>query len=242
MKALFISDLHLTPECPAVARAFCHYLCHRAIEADALYILGDFFEYWVGDDAMDEFQFDIARRLRQYTDTGRPLYLMPGNRDFGIGKSFLKQTGITWLQDPTLVEINQRKILLLHGDSLCTHDQQYQRYRRFIRNPLVLALLRLTPLSYRRNVGARIRRNSRAAKAGKSLEIMDVTTSAVVQVMEKYRVDTLIHGHTHRPDIHDVALKQGVGKRYVLGDWTDTGWEIELNDYDITMKQFPISD
>lgn len=240
MKALFISDLHLTPECPAVARAFCHYLSSRATEADALYILGDFFEYWVGDDAMDDFQIDIARQLRQYTDTGRPIYLMPGNRDFGIGKSFLHQTGITWLQDPTLVEINQRRILLLHGDSLCTRDQQYQRYRRFIRNPLVLGLLRLAPLTYRKNLGARIRHNSRVAKESKSLEIMDVTPSAVIDVMEKFQVDTLIHGHTHRPDIHDVALKKGTGKRYVLGDWSDQGWEIELNNKAITLGAFPI--
>ncbi len=192
MKVLFISDLHLTPECPAVARAFCHYLSNRAANADALYILGDFFEYWVGDDAMDDFQIDIARQLRQYTDTGRPIYLMPGNRDFAIGKSFLRQTSITWLQDPTLVEINQRRILLLHGDSLCTRDQQYQRYRRFIRNPLVLGLLRLVPLTYRKNLGARIRHNSRVAKESKSLEIMDVTPSAVIDVMEKFQVDTLV--------------------------------------------------
>ena len=241
MRALFISDLHLTPECPAVVRAFCHYLSNRATEADALYILGDFFEYWVGDDAMSEFEFDIARQLRQYTDTGRPIYLMPGNRDFSIGKSFRKQAGITWLRDPTLVELNQRKILLLHGDSLCTLDQQYQRRRRFFLNPVVLNLLLLTPLSYRKNLGARLRRQSEKQNMEKSREIMDVTPTAVVQVMEKFQVDTLIHGHTHRPAIHDVALNQGMGKRYVLGDWTDKGWEIELNDNGIVLQQFPIS-
>ncbi|MBO9479946.1 UDP-2,3-diacylglucosamine diphosphatase [Salinisphaera sp. G21_0] len=240
MKALFISDLHLTPECPAVARAFCHYLADRAPQADALYILGDFFEYWVGDDAMDDFQHDIAQRLRQYTNSGKALYLMPGNRDFAIGKSFLQATGAQWLKDPTLITINNQKILLMHGDSLCTADKQYQRYRKIIRNPLVMALLRMTPLSYRKNLGRKIRQKSKAAKIGKALDIMDVTRSEVVEAMERFGVDTLIHGHTHRPDIHEVALKHGVGKRYVLGDWTDKGWEIELDSNGITLDAFPI--
>nr|MDT0251303.1 UDP-2,3-diacylglucosamine diphosphatase [Endozoicomonas sp.] len=211
MKALFISDLHLTPDCPAVARAFCHYLTERAPQADALYILGDFFEYWVGDDAMDDFQHDIARRLKEYTDSGKVIYLMPGNRDFAIGRSFLKKTGAKWLKDPTLITINNQKILLMHGDSLCTHDEQYQRYRRIIRNPLVMAILRMTPLSYRKNLGHKIRQNSKSAKVGKTLEIMDVTPSAVIKMMDKFQVNTLIHGHTHRPDIHDVTLQQGIG-------------------------------
>lgn len=240
MKALFISDLHLTPECPAVARAFCHYLMDRAPQADALYILGDFFEYWVGDDAMDDFQHDIARRLKQYTNSGKAVYLMPGNRDFAIGKSFLRETGVTWLKDPTLVTLNNQKILLMHGDSLCTQDKQYQRYRRIIRNPLVMAILRMTPLSYRKNLGQKIRRNSKAAKVGKTLDIMDVTPSAVIDVMEKFQVNTMIHGHTHRPDIHEVTLENGTGKRYVLGDWTDKGWEIEVSPETIKMTHFPI--
>lgn len=240
MKALFISDLHLTPDCPAVARAFCHYLAHRAPLADELYILGDFFEYWVGDDAMDDFQHDIAQRLRQFTKSGKAVYFMPGNRDFAIGKRFLRETGVKWLQDPTLITMNGRNILLMHGDLLCTEDKPYQRYRRIIRNPLVMATLRMTPLSYRKSLGQRIRQNSKTAKSGKTLAIMDVTPSAVVEVMEKFQVDTLIHGHTHRPDIHDVVLKKGTGKRYVLGDWSDQGWEIEVNNKDITLGAFPI--
>lgn len=242
MKALFISDLHLTPECPAVARAFDHYLTNRALQADVLYILGDFFEYWVGDDAMDDFQHDIAQRLKQHTETGKAVYLMPGNRDFAIGKSFLQETGIKWLKDPTLININNHKILLMHGDSLCTQDRQYQRYRRIIRNPLIMTILRITPLSYRKNLGQKIRRNSKAAKAGKTLDIMDITPSAVIDIMEEFQVNTMIHGHTHRPNVHEVALKIGTGKRYTLGDWTDKGWEIELDEQGLSLNQFPIPD
>ena len=241
MRVLFISDLHLTPECPAVARAFCRYLSQRAPQADALYILGDFFEYWVGDDAMDRFQIEIVRRLKQFTDSGKRLFFMPGNRDFAVGKTFLKKTGAKWLNDPTVVTINQHKILLLHGDSLCTSDKQYQRYRTVIRNPLVLAILRWLPLSYRKSLGNNLRQRSKAAKAGKSMGIMDVTQTAVKSIMHKHRVTTMIHGHTHRPDIHEVKLQQGgVGKRYVLGDWTDKGWEIELNENGLSLNPFPI--
>ena len=242
MKALLISDLHLTPDCPAVARAFHGYLENRAMDADALYILGDFFEYWVGDDAMDDFQHDIARRLKIYTDSGRSVYLMGGNRDFSIGKTFLKATGAQWLKDPCLVEINHRRLLLMHGDLLCTDDHQYQRYRRIIQNPLVMAILRMTSLNWRKNLGRKIRENSKVSKKGKGLSIMDVSQDAVKKTMEKYQVDTLIHGHTHRPAIHEHTLNRGKGTRYVLGDWTDTGWEIELNEDTLSLNHFPIPD
>ncbi|WP_299734334.1 UDP-2,3-diacylglucosamine diphosphatase [uncultured Endozoicomonas sp.] len=241
MKALFISDLHLTPDCPAVARAFYTYLEERAMEADALYILGDFFEYWVGDDAMDEFQHDIARRLKVYTDSGRAVYLMAGNRDFSIGKGFLKATGAQWLKDPSLITVNDHRILLMHGDLLCTEDRQYQRYRRIIQNPLVLALLRMTSLNWRKSLGQKIRHKSKLAKKGKVLSIMDVSEPAVRKVMEKYQVNTLIHGHTHRPDIHQHSLNSGTGTRYVLGDWTDKGWEIELSEHGLSLNAFPIN-
>ena len=242
MKVLFISDLHLTPECPAVARAFCRYLKQRAPQADALYILGDFFEYWVGDDAMDRFQREIVSRLKQFTDAGKQLFFMVGNRDFAVGRTFLQQTGAQWLSDPSVVTINQKKILLLHGDSLCTNDKHYQRYRKVIRNPLVLAILRLLPLSFRRGLAKKLRLRSKAANAGKTMSIMDVTQAAVTKIMHKHQVSIMIHGHTHRPDIHEVKLPEGgTGQRYVLGDWTDTGWEIELNENELSLTPFPIT-
>ncbi|MGB0360918.1 MAG: UDP-2,3-diacylglucosamine diphosphatase [Endozoicomonas sp.] len=241
MKALFISDLHLTPDCPVVARAFYKYLEERAPEADALYILGDFFEYWVGDDAMDDFQYDIAQRLRAFTDSGKSLYLMAGNRDFGIGKAFLSTTGGQWLKDPTVVTINDHRILLMHGDLLCTDDHQYQRYRRIIQNPIVLAILRMTPLGWRKELGLKIRHKSKSAKKGKVLSIMDVSNPAVIKVMEKYQVDTLIHGHTHRPDSHQHKLAYGIGTRYVLGDWLEQGWEIEISDHKLSLNAIPFA-
>ncbi|WP_062269715.1 UDP-2,3-diacylglucosamine diphosphatase [Endozoicomonas arenosclerae] len=240
MNLQFISDLHLTPERPDIVRAFTSYMQEQAPKSDALYILGDFFEYWVGDDAMEPFHHDIARQLKAYTDSGKPLYLMAGNRDFAIGKDFLKMTGAIWLKDPCTVDINGEKILLMHGDLLCTGDQQYLRYRKIIRNPLVLGLLRLSPLSYRLNLVQKIRSNSKKAKSMKTLEIMDVTQAEVIRIMEQYQVKTLIHGHTHRPDIHDVPLTSGSGKRIVLGDWDKKGWVLTADESGLNMEAFDI--
>ena len=240
MTALFISDLHLTPERPGIARAFCQFMSDRAPEAEALYILGDFFEYWVGDDAMEPFHHEIAAQLKAYTDTGKSLYLMPGNRDFAIGKTFLQATGARWLSDPALIELNGEQILLMHGDLLCTRDEQYLKYRKRIRHPLVLSILRKLPLACRQKLAQKIRTDSKKAKTGKSLNIMDVTPSEVVRVMAQYQVKTLIHGHTHRPHIHIVRFDEGEGKRYVLGDWDQSGWLLRYQDHALTLQKFPI--
>lgn len=246
MNALIISDLHLTPERSSIARAFCRYLQQRAPQFDALYILGDFFEYWVGDDAMDDFQHDIAQQLRFFSDSGKPLYFMVGNRDFAIGKQFLALTGAQWLKDPTLITHLGQPVVLTHGDLLCSDDKQYLRYRRIIRNPLILALLRRLPLSYRQHLGNKIRRQSKQAKTGKQSQIMDVTSATVVKMMQRFNSSILIHGHTHRPAIHTVELgtvqQSKQGKRYVLGDWTEEqGWEIVLTPQGIELNSFPIT-
>ncbi|MGI9277194.1 MAG: UDP-2,3-diacylglucosamine diphosphatase [Endozoicomonas sp.] len=239
MNSLFISDLHLTPERPAIARAFLSFMSERALSANALYILGDFFDYWVGDDAMEPFHHDIARALREYSDSGRKLFLMAGNRDFALGKSFLRQTGATWLKDPCVVELNGESVLLMHGDLLCTGDQQYLRYRKIIQNPLILAMLRMTPLTYRKNLGKKIRANSNTAKSMKSLDIMDVSQNEVLRMMQKYRVKTLIHGHTHRPADHSVESGDFKGRRVVLGDWESHGWLIGTEE-GLKLEQFEI--
>ena len=240
MTVLFISDLHLTPERPGIARAFCEFMVNRAPQADALYILGDFFEYWVGDDAMEPFHHDIAARLKAFSDTGKPLYIMAGNRDFAIGKPFLKATGAQWLNDPCLIDLDGEPVLLMHGDLLCTNDQQYLKYRKRIRHPLVMSILRMTPLSYRKNLGRKIRENSKKAKTGKTLEIMDVTQEEVIRIMTQHGVKTLIHGHTHRPAIHDVKLGDDTGKRYVMGDWDQSGWCLEYQNGQLELQSFPI--
>ncbi|WP_263079540.1 UDP-2,3-diacylglucosamine diphosphatase [Endozoicomonas sp. Mp262] len=241
MEALLISDLHLTPARPAIARAFLSFMEETAPKAGQLFILGDFFEYWVGDDAMEPFHEDIALALKHYTDAGHKLYIMPGNRDFALGRQFLKKSGAQWLKDPSLVSINGEKVLLMHGDSLCTEDKQYLLYRKIIRNPLVMGLLRLTPLSYRKKLGRKIRENSLKSKVHKTREIMDVTPAEVSRVIEKFRVKTLIHGHTHRPAIHDVPLANlTTAKRYVLGDWETHGWMISTEDNQLLLESFKI--
>ncbi|WP_257281139.1 UDP-2,3-diacylglucosamine diphosphatase [Endozoicomonas sp. ISHI1] len=240
MNIKFISDLHLTPERPDTVRAFSSFMQEQASQSDALYILGDFFEYWVGDDAMEPFHHDIAHQLRAYTDSGKPLFLMAGNRDFAIGKDFLRMTGATWLNDPCVIDLNGETVLLMHGDLLCTGDQQYLRYRKVIRNPLVLGILRLTPRSYRKKLAQKLRSNSKKAKSTKSLAIMDVAPKEVVRLMEKYQVKTLIHGHTHRPNTHEVALTSGTGKRIVLGDWDRQGWVLTSNESGLKMDAFEI--
>lgn len=239
MEAQFISDLHLTPERPAIARAFLRFMDEQAPKAKALYILGDFFEYWVGDDAMEPFHHNIAKILKQYTDNGHTLYMMAGNRDFAIGRAFLKMTGAQWLQDPCTIKLNDENVLLMHGDLLCTDDVQYLKYRKRIRNPLVLALLRRTPLGYRKKLAARIRTSSQKSKAEKSMDIMDVNQNEVVRVMERHQVNILIHGHTHRPAEHAVMLESGTGQRVVLGDWEQQGWFL-TSEPALTLHHFDI--
>lgn len=240
MNAQFISDLHLTPERPAIARAFMAFMEEQAPAADALYILGDFFEYWIGDDAMEPFHYDIARVLKRYTNSGRQLFLMAGNRDFAIGKKFLQLSGAQWLKDPCIIDLNNQKVLLTHGDLLCTDDREYQKYRRVIRNPLVMALLRITPLAWRQKLAGQIRTSSKTAKTEKSLDIMDVNEQAVSAMMARYNVELMIHGHTHRPCEHKVALGKNEGRRIVLGDWEDFGWVLKV-DGTFSLERFPIS-
>ncbi|MDP0588964.1 MAG: UDP-2,3-diacylglucosamine diphosphatase [Candidatus Endonucleobacter bathymodioli] len=242
MQALLISDLHLTPLRPAIAQAFLSFLKKQAVFSRQLYILGDFFEYWVGDDAMEPFHENIASSLKEYSRAGHDIYIMPGNRDFAIGQQFLKQAGAQWLSDPTLLTINGEKVLLLHGDSLCTEDIHYLRYRKIIRNPLIMALLQLTPLSFRKKLCHKIQKDSLQAKTKKKLAIMDVTENEVIRVMNHYNVNIMIHGHTHRPTIHDMHLSNGSpAKRYVLGDWESKGWFIRTDNIPFTLESFDIS-
>lgn len=239
MNIQFISDLHLTPERPDIVRAFVSYMQEQASQSDALYILGDFFEYWVGDDAMEPFHYDIAHQLKTYTDSGKPLFLMAGNRDFAIGKGFLKMTGATWINDPCPVDLNGETVLLMHGDLLCTGDQQYLRYRKVIRNP-GSGYSSSVSIKLPKKLAQKLRNNSKKAKSMKSLDIMDVTPEEVVRVMDKYQVKTLIHGHTHRPDTHNVELASGTGQRIVLGDWDRQGWVLTSDESGLKMEAFDI--
>jgi UDP-2,3-diacylglucosamine hydrolase len=216
---LFISDLHLEEKRPDITAYFLNFLQQQAPLADALYILGDFFEVWIGDDENTSFQQTIIAALKKLTDTGLPVYLMRGNRDFLMGEAFIRATGCHFLPDPTVITLYGQKILLLHGDSLCTDDYAHQRFREYAHNPRYNRFFLKLPLMIRRAIARRIRRMSQAHTAGAQSAMMDVTQAAVVQQMQAHRVTQLIHGHTHRPAIHRFMLEDRPATRVVLGDW-----------------------
>ncbi|MDG1813594.1 MAG: UDP-2,3-diacylglucosamine diphosphatase [Porticoccaceae bacterium] len=236
MPLLFISDLHLSPERPAISRAFLVFLQQRAAAASALYILGDLFEAWIGDDDPSDLSIEIQAALRSLSDSGVPLFIQHGNRDFLLGKRFAKNTGAILLDDEYIVEHQGHRALVMHGDSLCTDDIDYQRFRRKARNPIYRWLLAHLPLKRRQKLARDWRAKSKAANSNKASAIMDVNQDAVTRVMSQHNVDMLIHGHTHRPDRHPL----GKGERIVLGDWEAFGWVLSLDDNGYSLESFAI--
>ncbi|EPL10563.1 UDP-2,3-diacylglucosamine diphosphatase [Pseudomonas sp. CF161] len=235
---LLISDLHLEQERPDITRAFLDLLGGRAREAQALYILGDFFEVWVGDDAMSPYQLSICQALRELSDSGTQIFLMHGNRDFMLGKAFCKAAGATLLKDPSVVDFYGEPVLLMHGDSLCTRDEAYMRLRRYLRNPLTLWILRHLPLRTRHRLARKLRNESRAQTRMKANDIVDVTPEEVPRVMQAFGVHTLVHGHTHRPAIHKLQLGEQAAKRIVLGDWDRQGWALQVDEQGFQLAAF----
>ncbi|MDQ7987332.1 UDP-2,3-diacylglucosamine diphosphatase [Pseudomonas sp. G34] len=238
---LLISDLHLEEERPDITRAFLHFLDTRARQAEALYILGDFFEVWIGDDAMSPFQHGIAGALRRLSDSGTRIYLMHGNRDFLLGKAFCREAGCTLLGEPHTVELAGEKVLLMHGDSLCTRDIGYQKMRRLLRNPLSLFILRNLPLNTRHQLARKLRSESRSQTRMKASDIVDVTPAEVQRVMGRYGVKTLIHGHTHRPDVHALQVDGQPARRIVLGDWDKYGWALQVDNNGFNQSPFALA-
>ena len=204
------------------------------------YILGDFFEVWIGDDAMTPFQRSIAQALRRLADSGTRIYLMHGNRDFLLGKAFCREAGCTLLGDPHTVELAGEKVLLMHGDSLCTLDIGYQKMRRLLRNPLSLFILRNLPLDTRHRLARKLRSESRSQTRMKASDIVDVTPDEVQRVMARYGVKTLIHGHTHRPDVHALQVDGQPAKRIVLGDWDKQGWALQVDENGFNQNAFAL--
>ncbi len=238
---LLISDLHLEEQRPDITRAFLHFLQTRARGAEALYILGDFFEVWVGDDGMSPFQHDIARALRELSDAGTRIFLMHGNRDFLIGRAFCRESGCSLLKDPSIVHFNGEPVLLMHGDSLCTLDVGYMKLRRLLRNPLSLLILRTLPLSTRRKLARKLRSESRAQTRMKAREIIDVTPDEVPRIMAEHDVRTLIHGHTHRPAEHALEVNGQSARRIVLGDWDSQGWALQIDEQGLHQAPFALA-
>ncbi|KGT46920.1 UDP-2,3-diacylglucosamine diphosphatase [Acinetobacter sp. HR7] len=223
MTHLFIADLHLSPDHPRLVRGFLDLLNAYQDKQTQLYILGDWFNAWIGDDYTAPWLDEIVVRLKQFTKAGNQVYFLAGNRDFALGQDFLKQFSGQLLPDVQLLNIAGKKIRIEHGDALCTDDVGYQRFRKFIRQPWLISLLRKMPLSFRARLAQGFRKKSHEAQQFKSYEVMDVNQSAVKDALKD--VDLLIHGHTHRANIHDVDGK----KRIVLGDWKeDTAQILEL--------------
>jgi UDP-2,3-diacylglucosamine hydrolase len=224
MTTLFISDLHLDDSRPEITRLFEDYLASdEARSADAVYILGDLVEAWVGDDDDAELPARIARATKALSDKGVPVYFMVGNRDFLLGKTFAERAGFTLLDDGTVHELYGRPTLLMHGDVLCTDDVAYQAMRKQVRTPEWQAQILAMPLDARRALAAKARADSKAHTSSTMETIMDVNAGAVADAMRQAGVTRLIHGHTHRPAIHDVELDGEHAQRIVLGDWYDHG-------------------
>jgi len=219
MTTLFISDLHLSPRRPHIAETFFSLLQGEARRADALYILGDLFEYWIGDDAAEQLGYaPVLREIRALSDAGVPVYFMRGNRDFLAGERFAAETGCRILPDPTVVELYGERALLMHGDYLCTDDTEHQAFRRTVDDPEWQRGFLGKPVEARMQMAQDAREQSREHKDSVTMEIMDVNADAVRRTFDDHSVRLMIHGHTHRPAIHDDSDPTGT-RRIVLGDW-----------------------
>ncbi len=222
MATLFISDLHLDPERPDILQQFLR-LVEHATTAEALYILGDFVEYWIGDDDTEHGLETAFAGLQELTESGTPVYLMHGNRDFLIGKKFADKYRVQLIPDPLVIDLYGTPTLLIHGDTLCTDDVEYQKFREAVRTPQWQTEFLNKPLAERRTIVKQLRATSQSANSVKTDAIMDVNGQAVAKAMLKHGVQQLIHGHTHRPDIHRFTLNNQRATRIVLGDWYQTG-------------------
>ncbi|WP_229487686.1 UDP-2,3-diacylglucosamine diphosphatase [Pseudoduganella lutea] len=213
---LFVSDLHLQVDRPALTEAFLRFLDERARSARQLYLLGDLFEYWAGDDDLaDAFHTRIAAALRALADGGVAIFWIAGNRDFLVGERFANAAGLTLLPETWVIEDHGRRIVLVHGDAQCTDDTKYMAFRAQVREPAWQQQFLAMPLAQRKAIIAGLRDNSRKDQGEKSYEIMDVTPQAIAAVFAQTNASVMIHGHTHRPALHAVAGTL----RYVLPDW-----------------------
>jgi len=223
MTTLFISDLHLEAARPDIGNQFLEFLSGEATAAEALYILGDLFESWVGDDDPDAHYAVVKLALRSLADVGVPVYFMHGNRDFMIGERFAEEAGLRLLPDPYLLELYGGTVLLSHGDALCTDDVEYQKFRLMTRDPGWQATFVATSLAERQAYAAQVRAASFQHGKTVSQEITDVNQAAVGDLMRRHEVSTLLHGHTHRPAVHEIDIDGRPATRIVLGDWYEQG-------------------
>jgi len=221
---LFISDLHLSPDTPDATVALLRFLRETAPAADALYVLGDLFEYWIGDEGLAQpFAGEVAQAFRALVQAGVPVYFMHGNRDFLIGERFAVASGMKLLTDPAVVDLYGTPALLMHGDTLCIDDVEYQKFRAMVRNAAWQQAFLAKPLDERIRMAREVRGKSEQSKQVKDMTIMDVTQTAVDDAFRAYNYARLIHGHTHRPARHEHNVDGHGCERWVLADWYDHG-------------------
>jgi UDP-2,3-diacylglucosamine hydrolase len=238
---LFISDLHLCGARPAITGLFLDFLRRRARGANALYILGDLFEYWIGDEAVEQEEFHaIVRGLRELTAGGTPVFVMHGNRDFLMADGFETATGCRLLADPALVDLHGTPTLLMHGDSLCIDDVEYMAFRAQVRNAAWQREFLARPVAERDRIVRDFREISKNSTASKKPEIMDVNQKAVEAIMREHGVQRLIHGHTHRPMEHVFDLDGRPARRMVLGDWYEQGSVLSVDAQGWVLESLPL--
>lgn len=238
MQALFISDLHLSHHNPKVVDGFLRFLDEKAAKADQLYILGDFFDAWIGDDDDDNLYIQIKAALKKFS-LHTPTFFIRGNRDFLIGSQFAEETGIQLLDDITTIHLNGVQAAIMHGDTLCTEDTEYLHFRTMVRSPQWQQQVLGLPLPQRRQMAADLRSKSSSLNAIKAEDIMDVTQAEVDRVMDEQAVTLLIHGHTHRPMKHSIPSNP-TKERIVLGDWHDTGWYLSVKGGRMDLVEFEL--
>ena len=231
---LFISDLHLCVTRPHITGLLLKFLQGPAREARALYVLGDLFEYWAGDDDLaDPYHAQVCAAFKHLADSGVPVALIHGNRDFLLGEAYAHASGMAILHDPTLLEMHGRRVLLTHGDELCTDDVEYQKFRAQVRDNRWQEAFLAQPLAARKSQIEALRKRSESEKSYKSEAIMDVNAEAVIQLVRRFdHPDLLIHGHTHRPGVHEILDGGRRTVRHVLADWYETGSYLRLTDTD----------
>ena len=229
MTTLFISDLHLHPSRAAIIQCFLTFLKQQRTRAEALYILGDLFESWIGDDHPEPVYHSVKSALRVFSDAGTPVYLMHGNRDFLLGTQFATESGCRLLPDPARLELYGTTTVLMHGDSLCSDDKDYQHFRRTVRDPAWQREILGLPVKQRLQMARQALDFSAQSKQGKDETIMDANQDAIRRAVEENQADLLIHGHTHRPGIHRFTQNGREITRIVLGDWYETGSVLAMN-------------
>ena len=219
----FIADLHLAQNRPDITACFLSFLEKDAPNAETLYILGDLFEYWIGDDDKNPFVVEVALALKTLSMLGTRIYYIHGNRDFLLGKSYAKACGMTLLPEVDVIDLYGKPVVIMHGDTLCTRDIAYQAFRKKSRSWWWQTMIKNLPLFVRKNIAENYRLKSASATAMKSQEIMDVTETEVIDKLELHHCQLLIHGHTHRPNIHHIQANNLPAQRIVLGDWYEQG-------------------